>query len=473
MNVRNPRTGEIDVEMVASTEAEIAATVAEVRAAQPSWYAAGIEHRVAALRQFAAELTAHRDEVCQALIVDTGRVVESYQELDGVCNAIDHWCDVAPALLARNTPSPTRIPFVHSTVGHTPYAVAGVIAPWNFPLLLSFIDAIPGLLAGCALVLKPSEVTPRFVTPLQRVLDRVPPLRQVLRLICGGAAAGRSLTGKVDLMCFTGSVATGKQVAVAAAQHFIPVHLELGGKDPAVVFADADLPRAAAAISWGGTVNAGQSCLSIERVYVERSVHDAFVGMLVRATQTLALNRETLHEGQIGPLINGAQADVIDRHLSDAVASGAIVRCGGRLIRDGGVWCEPTVLTNVNHTMLVMREETFGPILPVMPFEDEKEAIRLANDTNFGLSAAVFTDEAERLSRVARRLDAGAVSANDACLTSFVHEGAKQAFKDSGLGGSRMGNSALARFYRSRVTLENVDQAWDPWWFEQTQGGKV
>ena len=473
MNVRNPRTGQVDYQFESSANSVIADTVAQVRSAQPGWFAGGLAHRVAVLRAFSEALDAHRDELCQQLVIDTGRVAESFQELDGVRNAIDHWCERAPTLLAPAQTKATRVPFVHATVSHAPYTAAGIIAPWNFPLLLSFIDALPGLLAGTAMVIKPSEVTPRFLQPLQRALDSVPELAAVCRLICGGPEAGRCLTAQVDVLFFTGSVATGKKVAVAAAEQFIPVHLELGGNDPAIVFADAQIERAAAAISWGATANAGQSCLSIERVYVQREVFTAFVEALVSVTSRLQLSRADPNKGQIGPLINAPQAQVIQQQLTDAVAKGATIRCGGKVIEDGGLWCEPTVVTDVTHDMLLMRDETFGPIIPVMAFADEAHAVALANDTDFGLSAAVFSDDLGRLHRVAGLIEAGAISANDVCLTAFVHEGAKQARKLSGLGGSRMGDRALARFLRSGVVLDNIDQAWDPWWFEQARGGRV
>ncbi len=444
-----------------------------MRAAQPEWSARGVAGCAQALADFSAALSARRAELGAALTTDTGRIPESMMEVDAVVDAIAHWCEQAPRLLAPSYATDTRVPFVTSRLGYTPYAVVGIIAPWNFPLLLSFIDAIPALLAGCAVVLKPSEITPRFVEPLLGVLDDVPALAAALRIVQGGADVGQALVGQVDTLCFTGSVAIGKQVARAAAEHFIPAHLELGGKDPALVFADADMGRAAAAISWGGTVNAGQSCLSIERVYVEQTAFDPFVALLVAATSTLQINHPDINTGQIGPLISATQAGIIERHLADAVAKGATVHCGGQLVRDGGVWCPPTVLTNVDHSMLVMREETFAPILPVMAFDDEAQAVTLANDTSFGLSAAVFTSDAVRLPRVAAAIEAGAVSANDVCLTSFIHEGAKQAFKDSGLGGSRMGDSAITRFFRRRTVLENTDLAWDPWWFQQSEGGRI
>jgi acyl-CoA reductase-like NAD-dependent aldehyde dehydrogenase len=469
IKVRNPRSGEVDYAFAPADEAQLARSATAARAAQPAWRALGAADRIAALQSLSRALAAAHDDLVGALSVDTGRIGESAEEVHAVRDAIAHWCEVAPRLLAPAAALPTRVPIVQAMALRTPYPLAGIIAPWNFPLLMSLIDALPGLLAGCAMLIKPSEVTPRFVDPLQRALDQVPPLAAVCRIVRGDGALGRALVRHVDVLCFTGSVATGRRVAVAAAEQFIPVHLELGGKDPAIVFADADLSRAAAAISWAGMANAGQSCLSIERVYVQRAAYRRFVDLVAAKTASLALNIDDIHRGQIGPLITATQADVIKHHLADALARGAVVECGGRLRQAGGSWFEPTVLSNVDHSMLIMREETFGPILPVMAFDTEADAIGLANDSDYGLSAAVFTDDRDCAARVARQLEAGAVSVNDAGLTAFVHEGAKQPFKFSGLGGSRMGDAAMTRFFRAGVALENVDRAWDPWWFDQSQ----
>ncbi|MFK7888436.1 MAG: aldehyde dehydrogenase family protein [Gammaproteobacteria bacterium] len=473
MRVRNPYTGDDDYSFEPCTPEQIRRAVQRARDAQPQWLDLGVAGRVAALREFATVLERRAPEFVAALRQDTGRVAESTMEVNAVVDAITHWCERAPVLLEPGGAVATRVPFVEATLGATPYSVAGIISPWNFPLLLSFIDAIPGLLAGCAIVLKPSEVTPRFVDPLREALEQVPALDSVFRIIRGAGDVGEVLVSSVDLVCFTGSVATGKRVAIAAAQAFIPAHLELGGKDPALVFADADIERAAAAVTWGSMANAGQSCLSIERVYVQRDVHDQFVELLVENVAALELNDAQMDVGDVGPFISDAQADIVERHLEDAAQRGAKMACGGKLRRAGGVWCEPTVVTAVDHDMRIMREETFGPVVAVMAFDSEQEAIALANDTQFGLSAAVFSGDTQRLHRVASQLAAGAVSANDVGLTSFIHEGAKQAFKFSGLGGSRMGDSALARFYRARVVLANIDEAWDPWWYNQPSGGQI
>jgi acyl-CoA reductase-like NAD-dependent aldehyde dehydrogenase len=380
--VRNPRSGRYDDAIVPLEPAALAARCAELRAAQFAWEACDVAGRVTALRAWRAAIAAGRDELLAALVLDTGRLAESTLEIDSVLAYIDRWCSRGPELLLCGPRRTSAVPFVTFETRLAPYPLVGVISPWNFPLLLSLIDALPALLAGCAVIVKPSEIAPRFIEPLRRSIAAVPALAGVLSLVAGAGPTGAALLEQVDLVCFTGSVATGRRVAEAAARRFIPAFLELGGKDPAIVLAGADLDRAAAAILWGGTVNCGHSCLSIERVYVEASVHDEFVELLVARASRLRLAYPGPGSGEIGPIIAERQAAVIAEHLADAYAGGAVARCGGAIEEHGGgLYCRPTVLTGVHHRMKVMREETFGPILPVMPAADADEAVTLANDS--------------------------------------------------------------------------------------------
>ncbi len=471
IDVRNPRTGEVDYHIEPPTKVSFERAIAALRSAQPGWLGLGVDGRVAVLKRFSSALTAHRDDLVAALETDTGRRGETGLEVQAMLGALERWCDRAPALLEPPAPTTTSMGHIDAEPDPVCYTLAGVISPWNFPLLLSFVDTVPALLAGCAIALKPSEVTPRFVDPLQAAIDEVPELAAVLGIFRGDGRLGAAVVDAADVVCFTGSVATGRRVAEAAAKNLIPANLELGGKDPAIVTAACDPVRAAAAINWGGLANAGQSCLSIERVYVEAGVHDAFVEALVGYTAALRLNIDDIADGEVGPIISRDQIEIVRRHLADAEARGARVACGGRLVTRGGTWCEPTVLTNVDHTMLVMTEESFAPLLPVMAVDSVDEAIRLANDTPYGLSAAVFCDDADEARRIAGRLEAGAISLNDAALTALIHEGEKQAFKSSGLGGSRMGDASIRRFLKSRVLLNNTALAWDPWWYASPRDG--
>ncbi len=466
IDVRNPRTGKYDYVIIPPPPKLLAQLCSRVRRAQKAWEQLGLEGRIAALQQWKQAIIAGRDKLTEALVADTGRLSISILEIDSFLSNIDRWCKLAPELLAE-TEKQTAVPFIQLRQTAVPYPLVGVISPWNLPLLLSTIDVIPALLAGCAVVVKPSEIAPRFMTPLLNAINAVPPLREIFTFVEGAGQTGAHLIENVDLVCFTGSVATGRKVAEAAARRFIPAFLELGGKDAAIVLESADLELATSALLWGSVVNTGQSCLSIERIYVAESIFKQFVEQLVAKADRLQLAYPKLESGEIGPIIAERQAGIINDHLLEAIEEGAVVHCGGKVENTGGGWwCRPTVLTQVNHNMKIMTEETFGPIMPIMPFSKVEEAINLANDTIYGLSAAVFAgDEAEALA-VAQYIDAGAICINDAGLTALIYEGEKNSFKYSGLGGSRMGTAGLMRFVRKKALLIKTNSDRDPWWFD-------
>ena len=466
IEVRNPRTGSIDYRFEQTEVSELARLTAIMRDAQKQWLEGGVEMRCRVLLELAAAISEQREGLFNALTADTGRTRETELEINAVVSSMERWCRLAPELLAAEENKGTSIPFIEIGGQAAPYPLSAVISPWNFPLLLSCIDAIPALLAGSAVIVKPSEITPRFVEPFSDILAAVSGLAPVFRFLPGDGNLGSALIGHADLVCFTGSVKTGRQVAEACARNFIPAQLELGGKDPAIVTADTDVERTAAALCWGGMVNAGQSCLSIERVYAEAPIYQDLTAAIAQEARSLAMNTGNIDEGEIGPIISEAQRDIIETHLEDAAGKGARTECGGRITEhNGGLWCQPTVLSNADHDMLVMTDETFGPILPVMAFDTDEEAIELANDSVYGLSAAVFANDAGRARDIAGKLEAGAISINDAALTSVMHEGEKQAFKSSGMGGSRMGPASIRRFLRSKTLIENTQLCRDPWWY--------
>ena len=465
IQVRNPRTGKLDYTIAPPSGDLLEQQCLRLRQAQIHWQQIGVEGRIEALQQLKQSILSDRDRLTEALVNDTGRLSITVLEIDSFLSGIDRWCKLAPELLQESEKN-TAIPFIHLQQTSVPYPLVGVISPWNFPLLLSTIDTIPALLAGCAAIVKPSEIAPRFIKPLMKAISTVPNLRDVLTFVEGGGETGAALIEYVDLVCFTGSVATGRKVAEAAAKRFIPAFLELGGKDPAIVLESANIELATSAILWGSVVNTGQSCLSIERIYVAESIFEQFVDRLVTKAERLKLAYPTVESGEIGPIIAEKQAGIIRDHLLDAIEKGAIVRCGGKVEeKEDGWWCRPTVLTQVNRSMKVMSDETFGPIMPIMSFSTVEEAIALANDTIYGLSAAVFAGEEQEALAVARQIDAGAISINDAGLTALIYEGEKNSFKYSGLGGSRMGAAAFMRFLRKKAFLVKTNSVPDPWWF--------
>jgi acyl-CoA reductase-like NAD-dependent aldehyde dehydrogenase len=336
-----------------------------------------------------------------------------------------------------------------------PYPLVGVISPWNAPLMLSLLDAIPALFAGSAVVVKPSEVAPRFARPLMETVRAVPELAGVLTYIDGGGGTGQQLIESVDMLCFTGSVPTGRKVAQACAARLIPVYLELGGKDPAIVTASADLNLAADAVLRGAAFGTGQVCFSVERIYVHENVHDEFVDILVRKAEQTRLNYPDISDGEIGPFGLDRQARIADAHLADAVAKGAVIRCGGPSRKlGGGSFMRPAVLIEVNHGMLLMREESFAPFMPVMRYGCEDEAVALANDSHYGLSASVLAGTPEEAARIGERINAGTVSLQDTFLTLYkTRDIGSNSFGDSGVGGDRTGPASILRFLRKKALL--------------------
>ena len=454
--VRNPRTGEHDYTISCASSEDIRAIIAPMRKAQKAWLARGLEHRAEILEVFRDRLLSHKEALANVLAKDTGRHKISEIEVGGVTKAVDRWIETARSCATEETGTSRELPGVRYRVVHDPYPLVGAISPWNFPLTLTMIDAIPALLAGCAVCIKPSEITPRFAEPLRAAIEETKELNTVLSIVDGNGETGASLVAQVDAICFTGSARTGLKVAQRAAARLIPAFLELGGNDPALVLEDADVERAATALVRASVVNTGQACQSIERIYVARTILKDFLARLVAKAEAVEINYPDMKSGHIGPLIFSEQAKIIERQFEDAKAKGATFHCGGQIeTHGGGAWCRPTVITDVNDSMSVMTEETFGPVMPVVPFDTEEEAVLMANDTDYGLSAAVFSSDPARAEAIAIKLEAGAISINDASLTSLIHEAEKTSYKLSGLGGSRMGKSGYTRFLRKKALITN------------------
>jgi len=475
LEIRDPYSGERQVRPIGTSPARLERVVARLRKGAKAWASLGAQGRASQLRALGVALDGLRSQMAEALATDTGRWRETLMEIDAVIGLCSSLAAAGPAVLAEPPPRPSlTCPGVTIEVLHEPYPLVGVIGPWNFPLLLLMVDALPALMAGSAVLLKPSEVTPRFASVLERaLLTAGEEMACASAIVIGGPELGRAVVDSVDAVCLTGSVTTGQSVAEAAASRMIPAYLELGGKDPAVVLPGADLRHAASAIVASGTSNAGQACQSIERVYVCSSDHDSLVELMVRNCEALGLNWPDKRSAGIGPIIAERQLSVLERHLADALEKGARVATGGEFVCHGGTWMTPTVLTGVDHTMEVMRYETFGPVLAVMSVRDEQEAIEMANDSIYGLSAAVFARSHDSGIEVAKRVRAGAVSVNDAGLTSVVYDAPKQALGRSGLGPARFGAAGLTRFVRTRALLvgSGAPQGWWPQPLRAAQAG--
>ena len=327
--VRNPWSGEYDYQITPPTDEELKALCNTLRRNQKGWAQAGLEKRIEVMLRWADELEKVKDELIEVDSIDTGYCIISKYSPDIVINLIRGWCTDAPRILeeARRQGQSTALPSMHYRSQFVPYPLVGVISAWG--LMLSMLDTVPALVAGCAVVIKPSELTPRFIKPMMETIQKVPELAAVFTYIEGDGQTGQSLINNVDVVAFTGSVPTGRKVAKACAERLIPVYLELGGKDPVIVTPTANIEQAATAVLRGAVWGTGQVCFSVERIYVHESIHDAFVEELVRQAEELTLNYPDPRTGDIGPFIMEQQAAIVDAHLEDALAKGAVLQPAG------------------------------------------------------------------------------------------------------------------------------------------------
>lgn len=456
--VRNPRTGEVDFTLEVATPQEVAAKAERLRANQAAWAAMPLSARIGVMQRWLGEVAKRANDIAEADAVDTGGCHTSYLQGFITMGNIGGWVEDAQAALDKASfHGPSRaMPSVEVRTQLVPYPLVGVIGPWNAPMMLVLLDAIPALFAGSAVLIKPSEVTPRWITPLFETVALVPELAAVFDFVQGDGETGKAIIGEADLICFTGSVPTGRQIAVDCARRLIPCFLELGGKDPVIVTETADIERATTAVLRGAVHANGMVCFSIERIYVAEAIHDAFVEKLVEKAKAVRLNSDNPRAGHLHPFTFAPQAKIVARHITDAVEQGATVLTGGEVEEiGGGLYMRPTVLTGVHHGMLVMQDETFGPLLPVMKFSSLGEAIALANDTMFGLTASVIAGtEAEALA-IAERVNAGAVFVQDTFLTFAKNRTVgTNSFGYSGVGGgARTGPEAILRFVRRKALL--------------------
>ena len=460
MKIRNPRTGEMDYHIAPLDAAALQTVADQLRTKQLNWALHTPEFRAAFLLKLTNAIEGHSKAIAEALTLDTGRAAISRIEVEGTIRLITRWAAAAPALIASAgvADRQTSIPGISTSTRLVPYSLVGVISPWNFPLTLALIDTIPALMAGCGVIVKPSEVTLRFIRPLMAAIAEIPEIP--LAVIEGDGATGAALIPLVDYIAFTGSAATGRKVGAAATDAFIPASLELGGKDPMIILSSADPVRAAEIALRASVVNTGQACQSIERVYVAKEIAEPFMTALVEKAQQVELNYPDISRGHIGPFIYAKQAEIVQAQIDDAMAKGADLHCGGKVENlGGGLYLRPTVLSNVTRHMSVITDETFGPVIPVRAFESVDEALLMANDGIYGLSGAVIAGSAEEAEAVGALLNVGAVSINDGALTSMVWEAEKSSFGLSGLGPSRMGDSGILRFFRKQALIRQTGQA--------------
>jgi succinate-semialdehyde dehydrogenase/glutarate-semialdehyde dehydrogenase len=467
----NPATGEVLRELACAGEGEVQAAVARAQAAQAAWAEIGASRRIGVLREFQRRLLQKKSEIAEAITREAGKPVAEAltTEVLVVLDAARFLIENAYRLL-RDEPLPhgsLATKFKSGRLVREPYGVVAIISPWNYPFSIPATESLAALVAGNAVVLKPSEFTSLVALRLQSLLHAAGVPRDIFQVVVGDGATGAALIHlQIDKLVFTGSVATGKRIAAAAAERLLPVVLELGGKDPMLVLDDVDIDVASSAAVWGAFVNAGQACLSVERCYVHRSRYEEFLRACVEKTNKLRVGNGLDPQTDVGPMIQERQLQIVEAHVKDAVARGARLLAGGsRLLALRKNFYKPTVLADVTHEMRIMREETFGPVLPVAAFDSDEEAVRLANDSEFGLAASVWTLSAERGERLARRIRAGTVMVNDVVSCFGISEA-----PHGGVGSSGVGRTHGRFGLEEMVWLKHLDVDLAPrmkkvWWY--------
>jgi succinate-semialdehyde dehydrogenase/glutarate-semialdehyde dehydrogenase len=472
----NPATGEILAELDSAGSAEVKAAVARSQAAQPEWNARGVQHRIRVLRRFQSSLLARKNEIARRITLETGKpLVEALlTEVLVVLDAARFLIDNAFAIL-REQKLPHGNLAMKSKSGRVifePYGVIGIISPWNYPFSIPATETLAALVAGNAVVLKPSELTPLIAIELRNLLREAGVPDHIFQVLPGDGATGAALVDSdIDKLVFTGSVATGRRIAETAARKLLPIVLELGGKDPMLVLEDADINVASSGAVWGAFMNAGQTCLSVERCYVHQGLYPAFIDACREKARKLRVGNGMDPATEVGPMINERQVRVVESQLEDATRRGARILTGGVRLREfGPTFFAPTVLANVDHTMRIMQEETFGPVLPIASFSDDAEAVRLANDSDFGLAASVWTKNRAQGERVARQIKAGTVMVNDAVSCFSISEAPHGGVKSSGLGRTH-GRWGLEEMVRGKyVDSDRLPRMKKIWWFGYGRG---
>jgi acyl-CoA reductase-like NAD-dependent aldehyde dehydrogenase len=469
LRIESPATRETIGEIAVHTPDEVRARVAAARRAQPAFEALGFAGRAAIMRRALSLLLAQQERILEVITGETGRSrMESIlMELFPACDSLAYYAKHAERLLRDETPALHLLKNKRLVISYRPLGVVGIITPWNGPFVLSLNPTVQALMAGNSVVLKPSEVTPFSGKLVGELFAEAGLPPDVLSVLEGDGSTGAALVeAGVDKISFTGSVATGRKIGEACGRNLIPCTLELGGNNPMIVCSDADVPRAAKGCVFGAFLNAGQFCCATARVYVVESVADAFTQHVVDYVKSLKQGRSG--EFDLGPAIWPKQIDTVERHVKDALERGATLLTGGkRNAALGELFFEPTVLTDVTPEMLLMREETFGPVLPIVRVKDDAEALRLANQSAYGLAATLWTSDADNALRLSKAIETGSVCVNDSSLTYGVHEAPFGGRKQSGLGQVHGPGGLKGYCFAQSIVLERwrfrQEEAWYPY----------
>ena len=470
----DPATGEEVGRVPVASAGEVARAVERARAAQKTWGALSYAERGQVVLRVRALVLEEIDAIAHLISRESGKPATEalMMELVPTLDLMQFFARRTARLL-----KPERINIGQyglmgrsSRIVYKPLGVVGIISPWNFPWAIPLGEVVMSLMAGNAVVLKPSELTPLVGQKIGEVFTRAGLPDGLLTVSTGAGATGAALIeAGVDKIMFTGSVATGRRVAEAAARKLIPCVLELGGKDPMIVFADANLEAAAQAAVWGAFANAGQACASVERCYVQEEIAERFTARVVELTRALKQGVGASEGTDIGAMSSARQREIVEAHITDAVAQGArILVGGGRGEQASGSFHAPTVVDQVDHTMDLMREETFGPVLPLMTFKAEEEAIERANDSPYGLTASVWTSDIRRGERVAERLEAGTVMVNEVLYTHGIAQTPWGGVKLSGIGRTHGRAGLLELVSAQHIHVNRLARLHDLWWFNYT-----
>src|ERR1044071_1531386 len=454
---------------------QVAAAVNRARVAQPAWTKISYRERARFILRARQIVLDQLEDIAQLISRETGKPKSEAisMEIVPTLDLMHYFAHNAQHLLDSRKIDLGQYNFMarSSYIVYKPLGVVGIISPWNFPWATPLDEVVMALMAGNAVVVKPSELTPLTALKIENIFKQAELPAGLLEIVTGDGSTGAALVDAgVNKIMFTGSVKTGKYVAAAAAKHLTPVVLELGGKDPMIVLEDANLENAARAAIWGAFCNSGQACASIERCYVHESIAGKFTDLVVKETKLLKQDKASTDAIDVGAMTNEQQLLIVEDHVGDAVARGAKVRTGGhRLNGTKGWFHEPTVVTGVDHSMKLMRDETFGPVLPIMTFKTDEEAIRLANDSIYGLTASVFTSDIARGKRLAEQVDAGTVMVNEVVYTHAVAQTPWGGVKHSGYGRTHGRLGLLEMVAPQHIHVNAFPVLSDVWWFPYTK----
>ncbi len=469
INIINPSNGEVISKIQSSSTSEIKEKIQLAKTAFPLWSSLPLEKRITYLQKIYELIIQDRQNIATTISKNNGKpLAESYlTEIASTLQIMEYHIKSGAELLSeKNISLGALYPTKKSFIFYEPYGVIGIIEPWNYPFYLPLSAITKTLLGGNTFVFKSASAVSVVGKLIEEICLKAELPDGVANFIYGdGSAAETLISGEIDKVVFTGSVEVGKKIAEICGKKLLPVSLELGGKDPAIVFKNCNLDYACGGVLWGALSNSGQACASIERVYVQSEIYSEFLEKITNLAKHLKVGDPFDDEVDIGPLINEEQVKKIEAHILDAINKGATLHCGGKRLPISGFYFEPTVLSNVNHSMKVMREETFGPVIPVMKFDSIEEAVYLANDTNYGLASSIWTGETENIKKIAKRLNSGTVWVNDSLFLQAHPKCPWQGYKDSGYS-----SCSIYDFVRAKHI--SLDQGYIPslrpksfWWY--------